>query len=349
MHYDAIGTGENDIKLGDSFFESTAKNKLSVLDAYPNAPKSTVPYIIKNVSGVRIGIISVGGLPDGSQADIPSLKAIYTSYKAARSGSDILILLDQGKVATKEWLERNGPRLGMPDVIIGGVSRAGEFQEEIIGNAHVMPTSLQGKYLGIADIEFTPGQAPKLTASKVDVVGSTVEDESIAKLIKDYNNKNSISNGSQASPNPVVNNVSFPKANSTVPMSAVSKPYYPPQLCKTCHIKEYEDWAKTKHAAAITSLSKDNKMLPECLSCHSEMFRRLGQVIVPSDNVGGVECATCHADSLPHGMEHADAKIKTKVDAAICLSCHTKERSPGYSEKSYMPRVAHKIDSHKSN
>ncbi|MCX8053544.1 MAG: cytochrome c family protein, partial [Armatimonadetes bacterium] len=114
-----------------------------------------------------------------------------------------------------------------------------------------------------------------------------------------------------------------------------------PLMCISCHPKEYEDWAKTKHAQAVATLNREQRMIPECLKCHSELYRRLNRVSNSFDQPGGVECATCHFGSLPHGVERKNVTTRVKVDPKICTECHTKQWSPNYEEKSYMARVSH--------
>ncbi len=132
-----------------------------------------------------------------------------------------------------------------------------------------------------------------------------------------------------------------PIAGTVQAAAAGGKPYYPPSLCRTCHMKEYEDWKTTKHALAIKTLLDEQRAIPECLKCHSEQFRRLQRVTFSPDRLGGVECATCHMNSLPHGLERKGTTAKVKVDPKGCIECHDRENSPNYDEKSYIARVSH--------
>jgi predicted CXXCH cytochrome family protein len=71
------------------------------------------------------------------------------------------------------------------------------------------------------------------------------------------------------------------------------------------------------------------------------MYRAVKRVTVPSDKVGGVDCASCHNASLPHGMERSNVVNKTKVDEKVCMNCHNKEWSPNFNLKTYLPKVTH--------
>jgi hypothetical protein len=329
--YDAIGVGQNDLRIcGDRLFDAAARHKLTVIDSRPNANKAASSYTIKELDGVKVAIFSFGGSDDIGGSDYEARKIAYAAYKAARETSDLLIVLDQANVVNKDWLERMGTRLGAPDIVIGGLARSGMGKEEIIGNTHIMPTSMQGKFVGVVDVELTAGEEPKFYAQLIPLDPNIQEDGAIDKLVKEYLQKQQNIN---MQPAPAV---TYYDPNSP------NKPYYHPMACRTCHLKQYEDWKGTKHAKAIQTLVSNNRTIPECLACHSEQFRRVQRVDIPKDGLGGVECASCHMQSLPHGFERRNVAAKTKVDPQTCLVCHTKDRSPAYDEKSYFTKVSHK-------
>lgn len=335
LGYDAVGVGETDLRTGAKrFFEEAAKHKLTVLDSGPDAAKSTLPYVIKNVAGVKVGIVSFGGRlsTESSGGEYVRRKAMYTAYRAARLGSDYLIVLDQGNVIDSDWINRNGKRLGEPDLVVAGTARSSLAEPEVVGRARIVPTSIQGKQMGVIDVEITPGYEPKVTWTRILLDETVAEDTKTKELVSAF------MTSPESNQPPGTQNV--PVAQGTAPLPANSV-YYSPELCKTCHIKEYQDWAKSKHAAAIKTLVDAKRMVPECLPCHSEEYRQLKTVAIPEDNVGGVECATCHMEALPHDLERRNVAHKTSVNPLGCLSCHTKERSPKYDQQAYFPKVAH--------
>ncbi|MEN6356736.1 MAG: multiheme c-type cytochrome [Armatimonadota bacterium] len=340
MRYDAVGVGMNDLRLRDKFFSALEAKKINVLDAGPSAEKTAKSYIVKVVDGVKIGIVSFGVTPTEDD-EYQVRKAWYSAYKSARDASDILIVLDQSGTIDKDWLMRNTSRFGAPDIVIGGLANMSKGQPEIVGRTFLCPTSIQGKCIGVADVDFVKGQDPKISIRKMPLGTNYAEDGAVLKLVKAERDqtvkKIGQSADSQVLTEPVVSGKALPPADR--------RPYYPPQLCKTCHVQEYEDWLKTGHARALRTLVDAKRTVPECLTCHSEMYRRLGQWVDKEDGSAGVECATCHLDSLPHGLERLNVKKKTKVSPTLCLSCHTKERSPEYDEKTYFPKMAHAVSS----
>ncbi len=330
--YDAIGVGQNDLRIcGDALFDAAAKHKLTVIDSRPHTNKAASSYIIKELDGgVKVAVFSFGGSDDVGESGYEVRKRAYAAYKAARETSDLLIVLDQANVVNKEWLEKMGARLGVPDIVIGGITKSSMGREEVVGKTHIMPTSTQGKFVGVVDVELTAGEEPKFSSQLIPLDPNIPEDETIDKLVKEYLQKQQNVNV------PAAPTVTYYDPNSP------DKPYYHPTACRTCHLKQYEDWKITKHAKAIQTLVSNNRAIPECLTCHSEQFRRLQRADIPKDGVGGVECASCHMQALPHGFERRNVTAKTKVDSQTCLVCHTKDRSPAYDEESYFAKVSHK-------
>ena len=329
MGYDAVGVGAMDLRLGADFFKHTSEKNLVVLDAAPGANESTVPYVVKDVGGTKVGIISFGAVAqDVDWKSYEVRKSVYSAYKSARDESDILILLDQVNFASKQWLEANGARLGAPDLVVGGVAKSGLAEAELIGDTMIGPTSVQGKYVGVVEFEDVPGQSWRKSAQKIKLDSTFPEDEEVAKRVDETMLEIKKASGVVVS---AQNRTSF----------GSREPYYSPNMCKGCHVKQYEQWEASKHAKAIATLSRENRLVPECLPCHAEMYRAQKRTIIPRDGIGGVECATCHKDAIPHGAERKDVAEKTKVDPALCVDCHTKERSPKYDERTYFPKITH--------
>jgi len=330
LKYDAVGLGNADARIGADYFSKAAANKLPVLDASPVADKTTVPYIVKDVGGVKVGIISFGVLPPNVTVNEYQLrKARFVAYKEVRSKCDVLILLDQANSATAEWLDRNAARLGgAPDIVIGGTERQATSAEQVVGKTHIMPQLFQAKELGVIDLDCVPGQSPTVTAQRIMLDEKFAEDEQIAKRV----GQGILALGNTIPvPQPVEQNAGVNNA----------KPYYSPQLCKACHQKQYEDWALTKHAKALKTLVDTKNTTSDCLPCHSELYRSAQRYIPRAAAVEGVECATCHMNVLPHGQERKYMAEHFKVDPKLCLECHTKDRSPTYDVKTYFPKVIH--------
>lgn len=333
--YDAVGVGETDARVcRQAFFEEAAKKGLTILDASGQA-KTAVPYSVKLVDGIKVGMFSFGAraASDAAADEYESRKTAYLAYKEARAASDILIVLDQARVVDKDWLERNGVRLGAPDIVVGGTTRMSLPKEEVVGKTHIVQTSMQGKLLGVVDVVMEQGKEPVFECRLIPLDEQVPADPAAEKLVKDFIAKTQ--GGSATHPGNV--------PNPTVASSSPDRPYYSSLSCKTCHQKEYDSWQTTRHAHAVETLVSKKRAEPGCLPCHSEMFKRLQRVNLPSQSggVGGVECASCHMQSLPHGMERRGVTAKTKVSLDTCRVCHTRDRSPNFEESGYLAKVLH--------
>ena len=123
--------------------------------------------------------------------------------------------------------------------------------------------------------------------------------------------------------------------------------------CKTCHIKIYKTWQKTKHATSFDRLNDAEKKDPKCIECHTTN---------KDVNFPGIQCEACHAA----GGNYTSAKIMNKkkyaadpegqrkmaLDAGLviapdesnCKQCHN-ERSPhyqGFDFKARYEEINHK-------
>ena len=343
LGYQAVGLGQTDhLAGGEQFYDTAQKYKIAVLDANPYANPKSVPFVIRNVCGVKVGILSFGYVPqDVDSSDYSFRKTIYSAFKQARDASDILILLDQANRVNAEWLTRNAPRLGAPDIVIGGAMRSGMPAEEVVGKTYIVPSTIAAKQVGVVDITLGPNGERKVVTKRVQLDESVKPDEAVNKRIAAFlypGQPVAVQQPTPPAPNPTAPITPTEQQN----VRTSQRTYFAPSQCKACHVKEYENWAASRHAKAIKTLVDAKRVAAECLPCHSEEYLRVQKVTLAQDNIGGVDCAACHFESLPHGLERKVVTNRPTVSALKCLSCHTKERSPNYDEQAYFPQISHK-------
>ena len=137
--------------------------------------------------------------------------------------------------------------------------------------------------------------------------------------------------------------------------NAQTKEYIGAAKCKVCHNKppkgeQYNKWAATPHAKAMSRLKGDEAKDPKCLKCHSTAYNlKLSdtQTITVAE---GVSCETCHgpgsAYKSPTVMKDRAKAIAAGMiipDEALCKKCHNSE-SPhfkGFDYKTYLAKVQH--------
>jgi peroxiredoxin/nitrate/TMAO reductase-like tetraheme cytochrome c subunit len=117
------------------------------------------------------------------------------------------------------------------------------------------------------------------------------------------------------------------------------------ESCRDCHEGEYETWAASPHAAAVTTLSKAGKSThADCLACHTTGFGRPGGfprdgLVESHSDLARVGCESCHGPGGDH-VKQDTAKIGNivslgdKCDSCvilqICGSCHDEANDPGF-------------------
>jgi hypothetical protein len=309
-----------------------------VLDSNPYANEKTVPFVVRNVGGVKVGIVSFGYVPqDQDPSEYSFRKTVYSAYKQAREASDVLIVLDQVGRANADWITRNGPRLGAPDVVIGGLGTGARWQDEVVGKTHLVVPTVQLKQVGVVDITIGPNGERTVKTKRIQLDRKVAEDPAVAKRITEFLNKGNV----PVTQTPLTSTAPITAQEQTA-LQTSKQSYYPPAGCKACHVREYEDWAASKHAKSIKTLVDARRARPECLPCHSEEYLRTQKVTTTADNIGGVDCQSCHIESLPHGTERKAVVNPPKVNPVKCLACHNKERSPSYDEQVYFAKVSHK-------
>jgi len=335
--YDAVGVGQLDMRVSDEYHKQMAAHGITVVNARPGAPKPSRPYIVKDVAGVRVGVLGFGAPGMGENLnEFAMRRAIYSALKEARERSDILIVIDQLNLIDQAWLERNGRRLGTPDVVIPAPRTPGQNRTASVGGVRFVEIGQQGKFVGVIDAKVVKGGKLELSVKRIDLDEGVPEDQEIVKRIGEFKGVKQVmaAHSPSASKEPMMQ----------MPPTTVHS-YFPPAMCAGCHEKQYNDWLGTRHSHAVQTLVDQNRVIPECLKCHSEMYRRVARAMVPANKVAGIECATCHFESLPHGMERAQSQVRFRVNPKMCLDCHNTERSPRYEENSYMARVSHKAHS----
>jgi len=143
-----------------------------------------------------------------------------------------------------------------------------------------------------------------------------------------------------------------------------------PHPCVPCHGKQVEHWQTTRHASAVQTLRDKGNLSPQCLTCHSELYRRTKQLpapaishptsrseVVDADGIGaevpihrdpfrvaeGVSCSSCHGEGLLHALmpRQKGMDIRRAPEEATCRSCHDAANDPDFDFASGYEKVKH--------
>lgn len=141
--------------------------------------------------------------------------------------------------------------------------------------------------------------------------------------------------------------------------------------CKICHMKEYNSWKSTDHAAAMKALvsgpdSTKMKMAAAlkvelkgpaneeaaCLRCHTTGHALPGGYgsaaadTAKTAALAMVGCESCHGPGSKHiaaAMKDKKANINRQVTAAMCTQCHTPAMSPAFNFEEYKAKGLHQM------
>jgi len=127
----------------------------------------------------------------------------------------------------------------------------------------------------------------------------------------------------------------------TDPESVVGRAYVPAEKCATCHRPQYEQWLTQKHAHAVETLAAKQRLVPECLPCHSEQYRRTGRFVPGLEKADGVQCSTCHGEGVVHSLLERKDRIEREPGEKLCVNCHDAERDPTFSYAAAFTKVQH--------
>ncbi len=107
------------------------------------------------------------------------------------------------------------------------------------------------------------------------------------------------------------------------------------EACGNCHVAEYEQWKKTRHAEAYLRLSEVQRRDRACLGCHTSSPASADPELL------GVQCESCHGAGSLYAPNHVmrDGALARlygleAVSAETCAPCHA-SASPSIKKFDY--------------
>ena len=110
--------------------------------------------------------------------------------------------------------------------------------------------------------------------------------------------------------------------------------------CQSCHKSEHENWSKSPHAKAFSTLAaKKETANAECQNCHTTGFNKPGGFPAGGAALEAVGCESCHGPGKEHAKPDTPKRgnilaLADKCDSCvilqICGSCHDEKNDPGF-------------------
>lgn len=334
MGYDAIGIGEREFACGPDYLakmirESELPFTSANLVMWEGGRPVASSYLLRQVGGVRVGIVSVAS--PKAVSDLPGIAALDPGEALAkqtaslRGQADLIVALSQlGLEGDKALAAARDV-----DVIVGG--RSGEVLREPlkVGKALIVHAGRNAEHVGLLEVTIGQGGGVASWKNTITPLTAQIADEpETAQVAQDYKSA---------------------RAEAMGRMPALSPPAEVPQFvpaaqCRKCHEKEFSTWAQTKHARAIETLQKDKREdEPECLYCHATGYGMRGGFVGLKETPGlaSVQCQSCHLVAVTHGDDKKNVIVPQPISRETCIGCHTEFNSPGFNYSTYLPRVKH--------
>ncbi len=341
LPYDFIGIGDQEFSNGIDFFEEIKKNLkdklISTNIEYKDGRPVSKKYAIKNIGGVKFGIISVANedpfaiMPPEKVERIKVLdytQALKNIIPILKEKSDIIILLSHLGYIRDVDIAEKFPEI---DIIIGAHSQTLLMEPEVVNKCIISHPGGNGEYVGYLKL--------KINLKDKDIVSYSGRVIPLLKDIKGDPKIRSILNAYQRF-------VALGFKDTCLYSNPIPDKYIvvSSSTCMNCHEEVGYKWMFTKHANAFKTIIEDGRVNdPECLSCHTTGYCRPdGFTRKPYKNeLLNVGCVECHFVKPEHLNGDYENTVEP-VSSEICIRCHNKERDPHFDFEKYVLKVNHR-------
>lgn len=188
MGYDALSIGDNEFNFGKDFlFDAISKTSLSFLSCNVKTPEAQgiKPFIIKDVSGTKVGIIGVTNLAahhkSGSFRFSEPKQAVEEAVEELKkAGVDIIVLLSQLEENVDLNLIKEVKGI---DVLIGSHHPIKDGTFVKFENTLLLKTFWQGRSLGIATLTVENNRLTQYKVDEVRLSGEIEDDPDILEIL----------------------------------------------------------------------------------------------------------------------------------------------------------------------
>jgi len=350
MKYSAVGMGDSDLAEGDAFVHAAETMNLPLLNCpnsssgarsatvdprplinlYVDEQGRTAAFDRSDANSKAIATISIISL-----ADCPSRQAIAGLTASLKRVIDLHVphvnvvishmpwSREEDVLKSQEVQSHVGLWIGMRQY-----PKPSDLHAVRIGHVQVVPSpdrdSVEVVALGISN-----GAALECSSSLHLIRDDIPMDQKIQEMVDFYYRREAL-------------DLQESSIASASQIQSKGK-YASSELCADCHLSATKQWIASKHYVALRTLVQKSRLVPACLSCHSEQFRRteLFNLATSTTTHDGVSCTTCHGDSLVHVALGDRASRPPKVGESTCRECHTPVQDPKFDYTRSLARIRH--------
>lgn len=352
---DAINVGIKDLTNGLKFLQDKSKafevpyisSNVVGVDSKKLAFEK---YIIKNVSGIKVGIFGVtqGITPKPSGVDWDVLDFATSAKETAKElkskGCEIIIILAD---VSKQPFEKMITSMQEVDFAVLGHDQY-RVNPEVVGQTTILRTRDRGRAIGTLEIGTgsnnskpiftnvtTTKRAYDQTLKRLEKASDNLKTniqkglESTKKKLEEETQNNyyafelidlSTSVADREDIRAEIDAVTLKVAEISRNKRALHNADYPSdpnrifvgeKSCKECHTKQYKFWLETGHSRAYAILERENKQFSvDCVGCHVTGWEEEGGFYQPKE-VGNLKNVQCESCHGP-GKFHIEAELKNR-------------------------------------
>lgn len=298
------------------------------------------PYTVIEKEGLSIGVFGLldpasplQGLGSGSQGARVRVEPLFeTAAKAAaqlrKRGCRVVVALSAVDPKRIRVLAKRVPEV---DIFIGGDPTDKLMIPYRVGSTLVAGSSQLGKYVGHVEVSAEARGRVALKHAFVPMRLDRREDPPVKRIVDEYYR-------TVAKFRTERSGMYVKETEEAVNLARNNPVYASAALCKSCHRAQYDRWKASRHARALSSLPAQARSQVECLECHVTGLGEWGGYGQSGGlDLGGVQCEECHG---PGSLHPANPGIRDGEAAkGACRRCHTRARSPEFSQKEYLRRL----------
>jgi hypothetical protein len=334
---DAVGVGELDLVLGIDFLkELEAKYNFPFISANLVDESNTPifkPYVVKEVNGKKIGILSIIGdtsemvskvkqITKGTASVTDPLEAAKSVISELSGEVDYMIVLAHQKT-NRNWVIAR--RVDGIDLVVGGHDKQKTADPSVADTTLIVQAGEKNQYQGMLEVAM---DGSKTWSNQLVKLGEEIPDDPDVKAMINKYNDDIIELYSSPSS-------SQPATEVTLRLTA----------CEPCHSDAVKQWKTTDHAHAYQTLVEQSKQFdPKCLMCHTTRFEKPEGFSMKQQQMDlvNVQCESCHGFADKH-LSSMEPIPVPDPDIDFCATCHTSDRCPEFKEEAeiVMDKIKH--------
>jgi len=346
--YDAAAVGENELsyELKPILEEKDAGLPLVCANVYMDGIRLFEPYIVKQVSGSKVGIFGLlGFIPEdvtGIEMADPIAEGLEVTGELRELGCDMVILLAHFR---KEELEPLLMAVDGVDLVIRGHTERGDRASDDCADTTggsfqdlgvpVLYSGDKGRAIGRAVMAPVEDGWDLTDTMLVTLPRSAPQDTMVASMLRDFH----VEERERRKRMQVTQFVSRDPVTGKV-----RERYLGIETCARCHDRTAGDFLMSPHYRTFRRLTESgNERNPKCLPCHTTGYARFSGYDPEADekggiNLRGVQCEACHGQGTNHSR---DGKYSERARKA-CRECHDAKMSPHFHFQTYWSKVGHR-------